>query len=233
MTVLHVTEDALAYWGGTLHPARLALVEAHLAACAACRAEFDAVGAGIAAVRGWSENQHLPPRLERRILAAVQQPTLAPSTRLTRVAASIIVALAAAAGGFALGRSTGAVDDARARGSTAASTRSVADSAARTYLLLLEEREWPPSAPLDRAGYREWARAIAERRRFVSAQKLTDDPGFRVRSSGEAVRPEQSERPPNVSGWYLVIAGSYEEAIAIARLGPHLRYGSVLVRQVE
>jgi hypothetical protein len=69
--------------------------------------------------------------------------------------------------------------------------------------------------------------------RFVGAQKLTDEPGYRVQSNGRAVRPERSPRPPNVSGWYIVRARSYEEAIDWARRGPHLAYGSVLVREIE
>jgi hypothetical protein len=36
-----------------------------------------------------------------------------------------------------------------------------------------------------------------------------------------------------VSGWYVVRARSYEEAIGWARRGPHLAYGSVLVREIE
>jgi hypothetical protein len=74
---------------------------------------------------------------------------------------------------------------------------------------------------------------MATQSRFGGAEKLTEEPGFRVDSTGRVERPLASNRPPNVSGWYVVRASSYEDAIAWARRGPHLAYGSVLVREIE
>lgn len=223
MTEPHVTEDALAYWNGELTTDRRGAVEAHVSACAACRAEFDAVRVALTALADWPREPGLSPELERRLVASSRRPAALAWAR--RIAAVLVLALVGGAG-FVAGRSTTSIP--------VLSPAPVAvDTTLNTYLLLLEEGEWPLRQPVSREGYRAWAGALRREHRLVSAEKLTDEGGFRVRSDGQAVRPEGSERAAHLSGWFLLRARSYDEAIELARRGPHLRHGSVLVRQVE
>ncbi|NOT06609.1 MAG: hypothetical protein HOP28_00210, partial [Gemmatimonadales bacterium] len=134
----------------------------------------------------------------------------------------------AAVVGFAAGRGTGP-----AAAPTLAAPAPPPDTTLHSYLLLLEEPSWPPPARLARPGYREWASVLAGQGRYGGARKLTEEPGFRVERDGRVVRPDGVRRSPNFSGWYIVLAASYDEAIAEVSRGPHLRYGSVLVRQIE
>jgi hypothetical protein len=238
MTGPHVGEQALAYQSGELSADARALVEAHLDRCADCRAELASVRVALGALAAWPGEPRLPAGVERRILAALPVPRAAARSAgrwpirpgMARSAAGIIVALACGAAGFVLGRVGASTTDAPAAERPAAAPD---DPALRPFLLLLEERAWPPPTALARPGYGEWSRAIAGRARFVGAEKLTDESGFRVESDGRVTRPETSPRPPNVSGWYVVRAGSYDEAIDLARRGPHLAYGTVLVREIE
>ena len=222
MTEPHVAEDSIAYLSGELTHDRRAAIEAHLAACEQCRTEYDAVRVALAAVADWPRNPQLPPSLERRLLANVPRRRSGPWAR--RIAAVLALALVGG-GGFAAGRAT-------VPPPTTLSPVSP-DTGLGTYLLLLEESEWPQRRPSGREGYAAWAQALRTEHRLVSAEKLTDDSGFRVQPTGRALRPGDSGCPANVSGWFLLRARTYDDAIALARRGPHLRYGSVLVRQVE
>ncbi len=222
MTEPHVAEEAIAYWSGELSPGRRAVVETHLSACPACRAEFDAVQVAMSGLSDWPQDPRLPAALEDRLIRSFR-PSV--SRRWPqRVVAVLALALVGGAG-FAAGRVTSPA--------SVAPRPSVADSTLNTYLLLLEEAEWPQRRPSGREGYSAWAGRLRAERRLVSAEKLTDEPGFRIQPTGRVLRPGESEPPANVSGWFLLRARTYDEAIALARSGPHLRYGSVLVRQVE
>ena len=222
MTEPHVAEDAIAYLSGELTHDRRAVVEAHLSMCEQCRTEYDAVGVALAALAAWPRDPQLPPRLEQRLLAAVHRRRSRSWGR--RIAAVLALALVGG-GGFAAGRAT------VPRASTL--TPVSADTALGTYLLLLEESEWPQRRPSGREGYAAWAQALRAEHRLVSAEKLTDESGFRIQPTGRVLRPEESGCPANVSGWFLLRARTYDDAIGLARRGPHLRYGSVLVRQVD
>ena len=244
MTTHHMAEQAVAYWTGELSAALRADADAHLITCAACREEFERVRIALGAVASWPRDPVLDARLEQRILAALAStravanpalPASAPAhsrkleamTHRSRMPAmaALVLALVSGAAGFALGRL-----DAPTLGTN---TTTPADSTLHSYLLLLEEPVWPPPRSLERAGYGDWVRALAAERRFVEAEKLTEEPGYRVTSDGRVTRPDTTVRPPNVSGWYVLRAGSYDDAIAWARRGPHLAYGSVLVREIE
>jgi predicted anti-sigma-YlaC factor YlaD len=218
----HVAEEAIGYLSGELPSDRRTAVEAHLSRCEHCRGQFEAVRVALAALANWPREPQLPPRLERRLITTVRQRTAWTWGR--RIAAAIALALAGS-GGFAAGRAS--VPNQLAPAPIGA------DSALGTYLLLLEESEWPQRRPSGREGYTAWAQTLRAERRLVSAEKLTDESGFRVQPTGPALRPDRSSCPANVSGWFLLRARTYEDAIALARRGPHLRYGSVLVRQVE
>jgi hypothetical protein len=233
MTSGHVADRATAYLTGELSDAERAVVESHLSDCAECRAGLENVRTALRAVSSWPREPDLAPELENRILRGFRGSLPAQSGgerrwRRSRTAA-VIVGVLCGSLGFAAGRLTGGGTG----NSDSAASPAAADSSLRSYLLLLEEPVWPPVRPLARSGYGEWARAIAAEARFVGAEKLTEEPGYRVSSAGAVARPDARDRPPNVSGWYVVRARGYEEAIAWARRGPHLAFGSVLVREIE
>ena len=109
------------------------------------------------------------------------------------------------------------------------------DSTLRSFILLLEEPTWPPVATLSvaRSGYGDWAADLRALGRHISAEKLTEEPGVRIAMNGTVSPALDMSAASNLSGWYLLRARNYDEAVALARRGPHLRYGSILVRQVE
>lgn len=230
MSGLHVAERAVAYWTNEMAADERATVDAHLRICATCQREFDAVRIALDAVSAWPRNPALPDHVSRRIVerARSSRPPRGLGLLGRPAVAAVVAGIICGLGGFVVGRSSGA-----ARVVTATPISEPADSTLKSFLLLLEEPSWPPATPLARSGYRDWSRAIAAQERYGGAQKLTEEPGYRVESDGRAVRPESSQRPPNVSGWYIVRARSYDEAIDWARRGPHLAYGSVLVREIE
>ncbi len=222
----HLGEDALAYVTGELVAQRRAWAEAHLARCAECSAEVRRLRLAAGALAGWPTDPDIPAALAKRIVQQAR-PRESPQrwpARWLRIAAIVVLMMVSAGIGYRLGGA------ARARTPAA-----VVQDSLPSFLLLLEESSWPPvaAAARGRAGYVEWASAIRQTGQFVAGEKLTDEPGWRILSDGSVARPEQSERPPNVSGWFLVRAQNYDAAIEWVRRGPHLRYGSVLVRQVE
>jgi RNA polymerase sigma-70 factor, ECF subfamily len=225
----HVAELALLYCANELAESERAVVDQHLAVCPDCQNAFDAVQVAAAALASWSiESTALPPQLERRFAAAATRRGYVFNPWMA--AAAALFGLICIGSGFFAGRISAPVQTVAAGDQREAIAR---DSSMRTFLLLLEEYAWPPAAPLRRAGYGPWAQTLANEGRYVGAQKLTDEPGFRVERDSQVVRPDGAVRPPNVSGWYLVRAKDYEEAIQLAERGPHLRYGSILVRQIQ
>jgi hypothetical protein len=102
----------------------------------------------------------------------------------------------------------------------------------RYVLLLIEGPSYrtpaTPEAERERvAEYAAWARGLAERGRFVEGEKLGDP----LRRLGE---PAETERGEALTGFFVIGAESWEEAIRIAWTTPHLHYGgSVEVRRIE
>jgi hypothetical protein len=97
---------------------------------------------------------------------------------------------------------------------------------------LLAAFESESAAPAGHA-FRAGSRRVADIVLLAGGRKLTDESGWRVNQDGTITRPELGPCSKNVSGWFLVRATNYDEAIDWVRRGPHLRYGGVLVRQVE
>jgi hypothetical protein len=225
VTEHHVAEEALAYWNGELDETRRAAVATHLDRCATCRDEFDAVRLALGALSDWPRDARLDPTLEQRLVASLRKRSPSAAAWTRRVAAVLAFALVGGAG-FVAGRAT-------ARPTLAPRVTASADTTLDSYLLLLEEVDGPTQQSPGREDYQAWARVLAGQRRLVSAEKLTDEPGFRVGRDGRADRPTGLPDPSHVTGWFLIRARSYDEAIDWARRGPHLRHGTVLVRQVE
>lgn len=111
------------------------------------------------------------------------------------------------------------------------------------YILFLHER--PDSfsgysaADLARviAEYRAWSESLRARDAMAGGEKLAAGAGRIVRAKGaEAVVAEgpYAENRELVGGFFIVNAASYDEAVALTRDCPHLRYGSAIeVREIE
>jgi hypothetical protein len=225
----HLGARVVAFVANELEGGARAAAAQHLEGCAECRAEVRRVQAALAALAEWRDPPPLPAPLQQALLTSfaeqtqdsVVRPASVPRAVMVRAAATVVLALVCGLAGYALGRTRGS----RPEMITQAPTMPL-------FMLLLEEQTWPdPTRP--RSGYVEWAARLREADRLDRAEKLTDEQGWRIDSQGRVTRPAAGTRPPNVSGWFLVHAENYEAAINLARQGPHLRFGSVLVRQIE
>ncbi len=101
----------------------------------------------------------------------------------------------------------------------------------RYVFLLLESPRYrsPETAEAERARvseYADWAGELAGTGRFVEGEKLDDA----LQRLGEPAAADAEV----VAGFFVIEAGSMQEALRIARTTPHLRYGgSVEVRRIE
>lgn len=110
-----------------------------------------------------------------------------------------------------------------------------------SFVLLLQGR-WPDAAAVDAAETRRrareywaWTDALARAGVLVAAGDLRWEPGARVdaRSVQRELDPGTLDDPGFPVGMFAVRVGSYEEAVALARACPHVRYGgTVAVRRV-
>jgi len=85
--------------------------------------------------------------------------------------------------------------------------------------------------------YMAWGDRLRKDGVLHDGQKLTDEPGRVIRSSGGQTRVTDgpySETKEVLGGYYTVTAADYDGAIAIARTCPHVDYGGTIeVRQVD
>ncbi len=78
--------------------------------------------------------------------------------------------------------------------------------------------------------YRGWAESLGQR--LALGEKLGGQ-GRLLSNGGEATLDESAQTGP-LGGLFIVRAGSWEEAVAIARSCPHLRHGGMIaVRRIE
>lgn len=183
---------------------------AHLASCPECSAAAEELAAL------WRELGHLPPHPvdDGRIAELVRKGRrLLPSRNRRRWVAGFAYAAVLLAGvliGYQL--------DVAASGTNGDS-----------YLLLLHESPTSDSAALVEE-YRVWARRLAESGRLIGAEKLAND-------GGRWVAPKDA--PPIrsaavIGGYFVVRAASYDEAVQLARSGPHVRNGGIVeVRAID
>ena len=229
----HVRRSLLRLLDGSLSGARREAVERHLASCAECRLELAQLRRGYEAMRslpiaeapdGFTE------RVAERLRAgsSTRASELSRSRRRTAAIAAVWVLTLAGAGAAGYGAGS-------ASGRTPTATSGAAADARGRFLLILLEADsmWPPRPGAARSGYGEWGRALREQGRYVVAEKLTNDQGTLVaRNSAEPAGDRA--RSTLVSGYYIVRATGYDEAVAIAEGSPHLKYGgSILVRRIE
>ena len=164
-------------------------------------------------------NEHeIPPGLEDRVVRALRaEGALAPAStpwpmrRLAAIAAMLIVATAW--GGFQIGRSSAAPGG----------------SGDKYLLLLYGAQTATPAEEASRvAEYSAWAGSLAAARRLDAAERLGDA----SRTAGVSLPGLQSAPPP--LGFFVVRAGSFDEASRIAEECPHVKYGgTVVIRKAE
>jgi hypothetical protein len=87
------------------------------------------------------------------------------------------------------------------------------------------------------AEYQAWGQRLASEGRLVASHKLTDDRGRHLGKRGSEILVTDgpfAEAKEVLGGYYIVKAASYDEAVEIAKSGPHLRYnGRIEVRKVD
>lgn len=206
-----------------------ASLDAHLKDCTECRKEWAQMRDVHGALTVWGSEvapplPSLPPR--------PASPAAGTSTRIwpLLLAASLFGIIVGASGTRAI----------EARNAQRARTAAAAPVDSRpVFALLLEETtsSWPPTSGTMRSGYVEWRDSLRANATFAGGNQFALDHGWFVGSDGSALPvsdvPAGIRNATTYSGVFLVRAGSYEEAIAIARGSPHLRYGSILVRGVR
>jgi hypothetical protein len=153
-----------------------------------------------------------PPELENRTVAALQRGGWLRSRRpYTRgwvlAAASLLLFLSGVAAGRVLDRPA---QDARPR-----------------FVILLMDSPPSESAEAEQhvvEAYRQWATTLRREGRFVS--------GVRLDHRGEAI-PAAASSGERLEGYFVISAGSFEEAVTIAKACPHVaRGGRVVVRPI-
>ena len=217
--------DALA---GALEPVEREPFLRHKQTCSVCREMADSLE------RVWTDLgrvpvEPLPASLRDRVLLEADRKMAAPRSRPSWMRITLRAAIAAAllvAGGL-----LGPIVGDRVHHLFAAEPQPAGDE----FLILLYEAPEglrPASAEGEResvAEHKAWARGLAESGALVGGEKL--DPYVRVVAAPSAVAA-----PPGsvLGGFFRVRAGSFDEAVAIARSCPHYLHGGVLeVRRIE
>ncbi len=184
------------------------------------------------------------PELEDRVVAALKQRGEIRANggwimRISKTAAAAIVVGAAFAGGFLVGN----------RGETAPASSGVATTAPASgheYMLLMFTRvdaahaatsTEPMNDDAYRAivdEYRQWAIDREKEGRLVSAEKLADETRVMTESGDRIDVATTADTDRMLGGYFLITAPSLDDAIALAKTHPHLKYGGeVEVRPIE
>ena len=84
--------------------------------------------------------------------------------------------------------------------------------------------------------YRTWSDNLRAADRVASSDKLKDE-GGRILSSQQGkvtvINGPYSEAKEVVGGYLTIRAANYDEAVAITRDNPHLRFGRIEIREVD
>lgn len=213
-TAIDLVMDALM---DELDPGTARELAAHLDTCATCRTEAARLRdawAALASVPVPAADPDLLIRFGRRLERQSRPAWRTAGLRAAGAAALLVVGALAG----------------RALGGARTAPPVAADSA---YLLLIRGDEPDRRVPEARlvAEYGAWARTLAAQDRLIGAEKLADDGGRWV--GGDSAAPGARARTP-ISGFFLVRAGGYDEAVALARGHPHVAYGGIIeVREVD
>ncbi|MEZ5356591.1 MAG: YciI family protein [Bryobacteraceae bacterium] len=111
------------------------------------------------------------------------------------------------------------------------------------FLLLLHESPTAFEAvPREEMGrvigrYMAWRQSLQEKGKLLGSNKLADEGGRLLsREGGGAIRVVDgpfAEAKEIIGGYFLLTAGSYDEAVELARSCPHLDYGTIELRRVD
>jgi len=161
--------------------------------------------------------------------------------KVSKTAALAIIVGAAFLGGFVMGN----------RGETATMSEvatTVTTPSGNQYMLLMYTRVDPAQTADSRTEepmseeayhaiiheYRQWALDREAEGRLVSAEKLADDTRVMTESGDQVTVATMANSDRALGGYFLITAPSLDDAIALAKSHPHLRYGGeVEVRPVE
>ena len=212
---------------GALEPAEREPFLHHKETCPACREMSDSLE------RVWTDLGRVPiepppASLWDRVLLEADRAMAAPRPRPRWAPAALRAALAAAL--LVAGALLGPIVRGPLQRAFVAEPRP-----SEEFLLLLyesPEQVRPASDEREResvAEHKAWARGLAASGTLVGGEKL--DPDARVVAAPDAV---VATAGAVLGGFFRIRAGSYEEAVAIARSCPHYLHGGVLeVRRIE
>jgi hypothetical protein len=111
------------------------------------------------------------------------------------------------------------------------------------FLFLLQDNpsDYANLSPSDMqrivAEYTQWAQHLAAQGKLVAGEKLADEGGKHLRShKGTVVVTDGPfiESKEVLGGYFVVEASDYDDAVAIAKTCPHIRYGAgTILRRIE
>jgi len=191
---------------------------AHISSCESCADEAERMSTmwqGLAELRVPPAAPHAAFELGRRLATARRYHRFAP---LLRAAAGIALIFLGGWGGYMLRETR--------------PSPSVPMTGASTFLFLVRGEEPQAGVTGDSLvrEYQAWAASLANEGRLVGANKLTDEPGRWI----SAFAAVETRTRSDVSGYFLVSASGYEEALEIARSSPHIKYGGTFeIRQID
>lgn len=208
------------------------------------------------ALRALAGERTPSPELEDRLVAELKRRGAIRANggwimKISKTAAAAIIVAAAFLGGFVMGN----------RGETAtpvdvATTPATQEpvDASNQYMLLMYMRVDPTQATTTDAPreesvedaapsaayqaiideYRQWALDREKEGRLVSAEKLADQTRVMTGRGDQLVIANATHSDRALGGYFLITAPSLDDAIAMAKSHPHLKYGGeVEVRPIE
>jgi hypothetical protein len=188
------------------------------------------LAASLAALR---REEPPPPAVETRLLRDLHAAGLLsgrPRFSLGRLWTASRLPIAAALAAFLLGAWLGPRLD----------LRRAAGASLPRYVLFLYQTPALEPTPQARAArvaeYSAWAREIRKAGHLVAGEKLADQ-GAVLEGPGGAPRAIPAQVGPDtvsLSGYFVIQAATWEEALTVARACPHLRHGgSVALRPID
>lgn len=200
------------------------------------------------ALRALAGERTPSPELEDRLVAELKRRGAIRANggwimKISKTAAAAIIVAAAFGGGFVMGN----------RGETATPVEVAAPAAVdatNQYMLLMYMRVDPAQAattetPAESAApseayraiieeYRQWALDRQKEGRLVAAEKLADETRVMTGRGDQLTIASTAHSDRALGGYFLVTAPSLDDAIALAKSHPHLKYGGeVEVRPIE
>ncbi len=228
---------------GELDAQARAAVLKHMEECSGCAAEYESLAAVVVRLDEWSgpESQKASPAPIASRAGAIQP--------VTRRMAPAVAAFSGLAAGLAIFLClTYFQADLRIRdgefvlnfGRGAPAESRVALANGEEFMLFLHENS-TATAGLTEEQHKEiineytaWARQLAEQGRYTGGEKLTDDGGRMLVASADGTSVAHGDYTGNVlSGFFRIIAAGYDDAVEIARTCPHVRFGTIEVRQLH